>query len=176
MYRSISGRNQDIYLSFRNKYAPKRIRLAIIAESPPASGKYFYDPAGIPSEPLFAALMRQLGISPRTKQDGLAEFQRSGWVLVDATYEPVNSLTASNRNQIIARDYPLLRDDLASLVPDRSAPLILIKANVCRLLESRLLEDGFHVINRNRVVYFPGSGRQKKFHEQFSAIRLSARI
>jgi hypothetical protein len=174
--RPISGRNRDVYLSFRSRYAPERIRLALIAESPPSSGNYFYDPAGIPSEQLFTALMRQLGFSPRTKQDGLEEFQRNGWILVDATYQPVNSFNTLSRNQIIARDYPLLRDDLASLTPDRSVPLILIKANVCRLLEPRLLEDGFHVINRGRAVYFPGSGRQKDFHQQFGAIRLSAGI
>jgi hypothetical protein len=174
--RSISGRNRDVYLSFRSGYTPERVRLAIIAESPPISGKYFYDPAGSPSEQLFVALMRQLDLSPRTKQDGLAEFQRNGWVLVDATYQPVNSLKTLRRNEIIARDYPLLRDDLARLIPDRSAPLILIKANVCRLLEPRLLEDGFHVINRGRAVYFPGSGQQKNFHQQFGAIRLSAGI
>jgi hypothetical protein len=152
------------------------IRLAIIAESPPASGRYFYDPAGVPSEPLFAAMMRQLGLSPRTKQDGLAEFHRSGWVLVDATCEPVNTLKASSREQIIIRDYPLLRIDLASLIPDRSAPLILIKANICRMLEPRLAEDAFRVINRGRVVYFPSSGQQNKFYQQFAAIRRSAGI
>jgi hypothetical protein len=54
--------------------------------------------------------MRQLRLSPLTKEDGLGEFQRRGWVLVDATYEPVNKLTASGRrNGVIERDYPLLR-------------------------------------------------------------------
>jgi hypothetical protein len=120
--------------------------------------------------------MQQLGLSPRTKQDGLEGFRRSGWVLVDATYEPVNKPKSPNRDQIIARDYPLLRDDLAGMIPDRSTPLILIKANVCRLLESKLLEDGFNVINRGCAVYFPGSGQQKMFHQQFGAIRLSAGI
>jgi hypothetical protein len=107
---STSGRNRAEYLDLRRRYEPKSIRLVIIAESPPASGKYFYDPAGVPSEPLFAALMRQLRLSPLTKEDGLGEFQRRGWVLVDATYEPVNKLTASGRrNGVIERDYPLLR-------------------------------------------------------------------
>jgi hypothetical protein len=38
--------------------------------------------------------------------------------------------------------YPLLRDDLASLTPDRSIPVVLIKANVCRILEPLLSKDG----------------------------------
>jgi hypothetical protein len=79
------------YLSLRSRYEPENIRLVIIAESPPASGLYFYNPTGARSEPLFAALMRQLGISPISKENGLLEFQRRGWVLVDATYEPVNT-------------------------------------------------------------------------------------
>jgi hypothetical protein len=46
------------YLSLRSRYEPENIRLVIIAESPPASGLYFYNPTGARSEPLFAALMR----------------------------------------------------------------------------------------------------------------------
>jgi hypothetical protein len=33
--------------------------------------------------------MKQISFSPCTKEEGLREFQRRGWVLVDATYEPV---------------------------------------------------------------------------------------
>ena len=174
--RSMSERKRNEYLTLRRRYEPKSIRLVIIAESPPASGRYFYNPAGAPSEPLFAALMRQLRLTPLTKENGLREFQRSGWVLVDATYEPVNTFNASSRDRVIARDYPLLRDDLASLTSDRSTPLVLIKANVCRILEPKLLEDSFNVLNRGRIIYFPGSGRQTEFHRQFGAILKSAGI
>jgi hypothetical protein len=133
--------DRDTYLSMRRRYEPDVVRLAIVAESPPVSGRYFYNPAGDTSEPLFSALMRQLPFSPASKEIGLREFKRRGWVLVDATYEPVNLPKGSKRDKVIARDYHLLRDDLARLSPDRSVPLILIKKNVCRLL--RLREDGF---------------------------------
>jgi hypothetical protein len=144
--------------------------LVIVAESPPTSGKYFYNPTGALTEPLFVALMQQLGFAPDTKESGLGEFQRRGWVLIDATYEPVNVLRSATRDDIILRDYPLLRDDLAALLPGRSTWLILLKANVCRLLEPKLKEDGFNVLNNGRVVYFPSTGRQKDFHRQFRAI------
>jgi len=71
---------------------------------------------------------------------------------------------------MITRDYHLLRDDLAAMLPDRSTPIILMKANVCLLLECRLTEDGFNVRNNGRVVYFPSTGRQKDFQRQFSEI------
>lgn len=164
------------YLSFRRKFEPASVKLVIVAESPPASGKYFYNPAGSISEPLFAAVMLQLGFAPTSKEDGLREFQRRGWVLVDATYEPVNALGGKDRDGVITRDYHLLRDDLAAMLPDRSTPIILMKANVCRLLERVLTNDGFNVLNKGRVVYFPSTGRQKEFHRQFSAILKSAKI
>jgi hypothetical protein len=169
------GRRNE-YISFRHRYEPERIRLVIIAESPPASGRYFYNPAGIPSEPLFAALMQQLHIRPTTKETGLREFQRRGWILVDATYQPVNALDRVSRNGVIAKDYRLLHDDLAALLADRSIPLVLIKANVCRILEPKLVEDGFNVLNRGRVIYFPSTGRQKDFKRQFGSILKSAGI
>lgn len=164
------------YLSLRRRYEPGNLRLVIIAESPPASGKYFYDPEGRPSEPLFAALMRRLGHFPLTKEAGLGEFQRAGWVLVDATYEPINGLSDSARDRIIERDYPLLLEDLNSLIADRSIPLVLIKANVCRLLELKLAEDGFNVLNQGHAIYFPSTGRQKQFEQQFATILNSGEI
>lgn len=162
------------YLSFQRKFEPASVKLVIVAESPPASGKYFYNPEGAPSEPLFKALMLQLNFKPTTKESGLREFQQRGWVLVDATYEPVNALSGPARDKVIARNYPFLRGDLTALLPDRSAPLVLVKANICRLLESDLAKDGFNVLNKGRVVYFPSTGRQKDFQRQFSAILKSA--
>jgi hypothetical protein len=163
---------REEYLALRRPYEPESASLVIVAESPPASGKYFYNSAGSSSEPLFAALMKQLQYSPESKESGLREFQRRGWILVDATYEPVDKLT-TGRDEVVVRDYHLLRDDLGKFANDRLTPLILIKANVCRLLEPRLLEDGFNVLNRQRVIYFPSSGQQTKFHQQFSAVLAS---
>jgi hypothetical protein len=162
------------YLSFRDRYRPETIKLLLVAESPPASGRYFYNPAGALTEPLFAALMREIGASPATKDEGLLAFQASGWMLVDATYEPVNTYDGKRRDEVISRDYEQLREDLDHLLPDRTAPIILLKANVCRLLEPRLIKEGFRVVNGGRLVYFPSHGQQGKFREQFGAIRRGA--
>src|SRR5688572_20135704 len=85
--RTPARRNE--YLSLRRRFEPETLSLVIVAESPPQSGKYFYNPDGAVTEPLFAALMKALGISPNTKASGLRTFQQRGWILVDATYEPV---------------------------------------------------------------------------------------
>ena len=157
------------YLFLRRKFEPSSIKLVMIAESPPSSGKYFYNPDGAISEPLFAALMLQLRFSPTSKEAGLREFQKKGWVLVDATYEPV-SVDGKDRDRVITRDYHLLRDDLAAMLPDRSVPIVLVKANICRVLDRPLMNDGFNVLNRGAVVFFPSTGRQKDFQRQFSGI------
>jgi hypothetical protein len=162
---------RDKYHAFRRKFEPQHIRLVIIAESPPKTGKYFYNPAGVISEPLCSALMQQLGVKPTSKEEGLREFQQRGWILVDATYTPVDGIKShKQRNDIILGDYPRLRADLEKLLPDKAPPVIVIKANVCRLLQPLLVDDGFNVSNKNSVVYFPSNGRQPDFHRQFAEI------
>jgi Family of unknown function (DUF5677) len=175
--KTMGGRKPAEYRELRQQYKPESISLVIIAESPPSNGKYFYDRKGLPSEPLFAAMMKQLGVDPRCpKEDGLREFQRKGWFLVDATYKPVDKLSDSSADRVIKRRYQSLRHELATLIPDRSTPLVLIKVNVCHILEPRLTEDGFNVLNGGRAVYFPSNGRQPDFHRQFGAILESAGI
>src|SRR5208282_3190949 len=165
------AKTRDQYHDMRRCYLPGNMRLVIVAESPPVSGLYFYDAKGKSTEPLFSALMKQLAFSPGFKEDGLKEFQRRGWILVDATYEPVNTPGISNRDRddIIQRDYPLLRADLEGLLSDRSTPLILIKANIYRLLKNRLIEDTFNVLN-DRSLPFPSTGHQTEFYNEFAAI------
>lgn len=172
------ARERSEYLRLRRQYEPKVVRLIVVAESPPVSGKYFYDPVGKTTEALFSAMMTQLRFTPCTKEEGLDEFKRQGWVLVDATYQAVNKLEGpkSGRDLVIERDYPRLKRDLKALTRGRSIPLVLIKANVCRILEPKLTSDGFEVLNRERVVYFPAAGRQLQFQRQFRAILKSTAI
>ena len=59
---------------------------------------------------------------------------------------------------------------IIALSPNLSVPLVLIKANVCKLLESRLRDDGFNVLNRGRAIYFPSHGWQGRFHIQFGEV------
>jgi hypothetical protein len=158
------------YHALRKLYQPNGLKLAIVAESPPKSGKYFYDKCGAKSEPLFSALMQRLNFIPADKEDGLREFQRRGLILVDATYEPVDGMSNGARNEVIARDYPLLVEDLKSISAGLMFPIILLKANVCRLLDPKLTKDGFNVINRGRAIPFPSTGQQTKSKQELVAV------
>jgi hypothetical protein len=165
---------RDEYLLLRREFEPRTVTLVIVAESPPISGKYFYKTDGKPTEPLFSAMMKQIGVNkPATKCEGLRAFQGCGWVLVDATYKQVNEPGDHRRRDLVIKeDYPCLVRDLTRLVGARRGvvPVVLIKANVCRLLEPWLKDDGFNVLNEDRVIYFPAMRWQPEFEKQFRKI------
>ena len=83
--------------------------------------------------------MREIGASPATKDEGLLSFRASGWLLVDATYEPVNTYDGKRRDEVISRDYEQLREDLDHLLPDRTVPIILLKSERVSLVVERRL-------------------------------------
>jgi hypothetical protein len=164
------------YHRLRGLYEPEHLKLIIVAESPPISGKYFYDKSGALSEPLLSSVLQRLKFACGTKEDGLREIQRRGIILVDATYEPVNGMSSAARDRVIERDYSILVDDLKSLSPNLSTPIILLKTNVCKLLDPKLTKDGFIVINRGRTIPFPSTGQQTKSILEFTSILEAAGI
>jgi hypothetical protein len=155
------------YLSLRAPYVPDNRRIVFVLESPPKSGLYFYNPEGRLSEPLFRAMMKDvLEIKPVSKDAGLREFARQGCLLVDATYTAVNhhALCLRERNRRILRDFPVLVSELREYVGPATR-VVLVKANICELLESTLISEGFPVVNRGLRIPFPSTGQQRKFRE-----------
>ena len=153
------------YLEYRNKYKPENIQAIFVLESPPKSGKYFYNHKGDVSEPLFKAIMKLIGFEPKDKESGLQEFKRRGLIIVDAVYSPINYPENKQkwRDDKILEWYPMLVKDLKYLVGDKNTPLTLIKANVCRLLETKLKKNGFNVLNNGVIIPFPSTGQQNVF-------------
>ena len=139
--------NKEYYIKLRNKYLPKVLKLVFVLESPPVSGKYFYDETGKISEPLFNGLMKALKYNPADKIDGLNFFKNKGFFLVDATYKLVNRMKGKERNNTILSDFDNLVADLESLDSNKP-PLLLVKANICRLLENKLQTEGFNILNQ----------------------------
>ncbi len=162
--------NKDYYLRIRKKYLPSKLNLLFILESPPVSGNYFYDETGKSTEPLFSAFMKFLSYSPTDKKDGLEHFKSNGYFLVDATYKQVNKLKGKIRDYTILSDYSSLIDDLETLSPKKNVPIILVKANICRMFDERLTERGFKILNKGIIIPFPSHGHQKKFHSEMSKV------
>jgi hypothetical protein len=161
------------YTKMRKKYQPQNIIDLFILESPPKSGKYFYDEDGLASEPLFKAMMELININPRTKAEGLEAFKNKGCILVDATYTPVNGMNnKGDRNKIISDDYNRLKADLDELV-NAKTNIYLIKVNVFELLNSRLIFDKYPIKNNNIKVPFPSTGQQGKFRKAMKEIYIN---
>jgi hypothetical protein len=59
-----------------------------------------------------------IGIQPSSKDEGLCEFASRGFLLIDATYTPVNHdhLTLQERNKRILDDLPVLVEELRGYV------------------------------------------------------------
>jgi hypothetical protein len=162
------GLSKAEYARLRDRYTPKHPKLIFVLESPPISGKYFYNPEGRTTEPLFMAMMKDvLELSPKTKHEGLTEFAAHGYLLLDATYVPVNvpgppSAWNTAAAERILKDFQLLVDGLHQHVK-ADTKLLLVKANVCRLLDKPLTQHGFSVLNADLVIAFPSNGRQPQF-------------
>lgn len=162
--------NIAYYWNLRNKYKPIELKIIFILESPPVSGKYFYDEEGTTKEPLFSAMMKLLNNNPKNKHEGLTHFADSGYFIVDATYEPVNKLKGKKRDEKILENYNNLVSDLEGLGDTKHIGLILVKANICRLFENRLLEAGFNALNDGIIIPFPSTGQQNKFHIEIKKV------
>ena len=168
--------NKHYYINLRNKYHPRNLNLIFILESPPVSGKYFYDVTGKKIEPLFSGMMKLLGYIPADKKDGLEFFKKMGYLLIDATYKQVNKLKGKMRNDTILADYKNLISDLKSINPNKNIPIILVKANICKILDKRLSEEGFNIANKGAVIPFPSHGQQKRFHSKALEILSELRL
>ena len=158
------------YLRLRNRYKPVGLNTVFILESPLASRDYFYDQNGRMTEPLFSSMMKLLHFIPLTKTDGLEYFSETGHFLVHATYKPVNRMTDKARNDTIISGYDDLVYDLESLGNRYLIRFVLIKANICRLLEPKLKKDGFKVVNNGVVVPFPSNGQKEAFRKKISEV------
>ncbi|MCB9147286.1 MAG: hypothetical protein H6641_00880 [Caldilineaceae bacterium] len=82
----------------------------------------------------------------------------------------MNRLKGKARNDKILADFNNLIDDLEKIDSTQKTPLILVKANICRLLENRLASRGFIVLNKGIVVPFPSTGQQKRFQTEMDNI------
>lgn len=153
------------YHRLRSRFTPAKPSLILIAESPPVSGKYFYDTTGRVGESLFIAIMKSiLKMRPESKEKGLIALKDNGVVLLDATYTQINSgYSEKQKASIILDGYSELLSRINETTQEKAVPVLLIKMNICRCLEPLLTKDGYNVINRGVAVPFPCSGNQRKF-------------
>jgi len=142
------------------KYKPDRVRVLLVAEAPPAADdRYFYFEDVTSHDWLFMGVAEVLlGRRPARceKRAVLKELQQAGVFLIDLKPDPADGSPLHNYvPDLVAR--------CRALAPEK---IILIKATVFDVAFSALRAAGLPVVDVR--VYFPSTGRQGDFREQFA--------
>ncbi|MDP2594016.1 MAG: hypothetical protein Q8P36_01620 [bacterium] len=159
------------YIELRNRYLPTKLKAVFVLESPPQGHGYVYDPDGRTSEVLFRAFMKFIDFVPATKDEGLRELAKGGYLLVNPIYIPVNKLPDKEADKIILENYQTFLADLNVLIEaNKTTPIILVKSNILRLLEQPMLSGGYNVINRGLLIPFPLHYHANTFQERLKTL------
>jgi hypothetical protein len=158
------------YRKIRQNYVPKdgNRKVIFIFESPPMEGAYFYDEADVAGNSLFHAMMQEvLGWpkqSKRPKAEGLRAFADAGYLLIDATYQPINEgYSDLAKEAILERDLLILISELDEYA-EPGTKIVVGKVNVCDWLVPELKKlVRFNVLNGVEHVRLPVTGNQAHF-------------
>ena len=150
----------------RRRYRPHKIRLLLIAESPPSSGGFFYFPTTIGKDHLFRETMKALDLWPKNepmrggvdKRSMLRRFQSMGLYLLDTCDFPVNKLRPVERTEAVLRQIPRLVNKVIDADPIH---ILIVKSSIFQPVFIALKESGLRsrVLNSGPVP-FPNHGKQ----------------
>ncbi len=153
----------------RRKYRPRKIRLLLIAESPPSSGGFFYFPMTIGKDHLFRETMKALDLWPRNepmrkgvdKRPMLLRFQSMGLYLLDTCDFPVDKLRPLERRKAVLQQMPRLIDDVIEADPPH---ILVVKSTIFNPVVKALEESGLRsrILNTGPVP-FPSHGNQRVY-------------
>jgi len=178
------------YDETRQHYRPARIKVVLIAESPPPSAdvqssRHFYRADQIRKDDrLFTNTIKALykeatdQTEPQiqqAKEQWLRRFQADGWYMIEALEtSQQHAVTKQQRQDKIRESLPRLIARVQELA-DKNTKLILIKSNVFEVAAQPLRQAGFTVLNKELLDY-PGRFNQPAYREKLSrfAAQLSA--
>lgn len=150
--------------ALRRSYRPKRVRLLLVGESAPASGRFFYHNSAMTA---FTALAfeKAYGITFQDNAAFLRFFQACGCYLEDLSLIPVNAMRPRERAQTLRASVPPLSQRIRDLDP------AIVVAVLRRI--ARYVEEALAVIDRPvifSVLSFPGCGHQNAYIDGLSAL------
>ena len=153
----------------RRKYRPRKVRLLLIAESPPSSGGFFYFRTTIGKDHLFRETMKALDLWPRNepmrkgvdKRTMLRRFQSMGFFLLDTCVLPVDKLRPLERRKAVESQTRRLVTDVIEADP---AHVLIVKSSIFTPVRIALRSAGLwaRVLNTGRVP-FPSHGNQRTY-------------
>jgi hypothetical protein len=140
-----------------------------VAESPPASGGYFYAEKAIGKDHLFRETMKALKLWPVgrplrkgcDKRPMLEQFRSLGFFLIDTCELPVDKMPSGQRRLSTAQGALTLPNRVKEVDPGR---ILIVKKTVFNPARRALSIAGFEdrILNK-RSLPFPSHGNQRRF-------------
>jgi len=148
----------------RQSYTPDRIRLLLIGESPPDSGKFFYVKSHMTTFTSHA-FQRAHGIAFNDNTDFLKYFKDCGCFLDDLSHKPVNNLSKTERENELKKCINPLSERIRKFNP----PVItIVLKKIEKYIRKAISKSGCDA--ETYVLHFPGNSHQNKYIEQLSNI------
>lgn len=140
----------------RRQYCPDEMRILMVGEAPPASGRFFY----CGNSGLFRAIREAFCASSMPEAAFLETFRNAGCYLVDLCPEPVDRLSAALRRSTCAANETALARTVARLNP----PLMI---TLLRSIEQNVLRAAARAHWNGTMVHLPYPGRWARRRHEF---------
>lgn len=149
--------------AIRRQFRPEKVRLLFVGESPPASGRFFYQR----NSGLYRAMRDAFrSIHPHiTDENFLTEFQRLGCYLIDLCATPVDKLDPASRRAACAAATPFLSRRIRQLQPQSIVSLV-------RSISAVVEQAATRVDWRGPMIHVPYPGRWSGHRQVFLATML----
>jgi hypothetical protein len=151
----------DAREKLRRSFQPSRVRLLFVGESPPASGRFFYQR----DSGLYRAMrdaFRQVDPSIHD-ENFLPRFQAMGCYLVDLCGRPVDDLQAKARREACSAGETRLAKMIVQLQPDAVACLL-------RSIEGNVERAAVRAHWNSPILRLPYPGRWRSHREAFTKL------
>lgn len=148
----------------RKTYLPLTVRLLLVAESPPASGKFFYINSRMTTFTA-RAFQKAHGLQFKTTVKFLEHFKNCGCYLYDLTEIPVNKLEEKYREKYLIDGIEALAGRIRQMRP----VIVVIALKKIKVYVNRAIEKS-GVTAQTYVLPFPGNGHQNKYIDKLTGI------
>lgn len=150
--------------SLRQQFRPKKVSLLFVGESPPASGRFFYDKSHMTTF-TSRAFERAFDVQFSSTAEFLEFFKSKGCFLDDVSHDPVDKLGNRERQNALQQCIEPFSRRLRDEHPDI---IVVVLKKISDLVSEAVTNAGLQA--PIHVLPFPGNGHQNKYIKSLEVI------